>query len=69
MKAILRIFKYARRRIIALALENRRLKAQLQIYQAVIESEVETKQRKEKKHNINLPLLKKRNIIFIKLHG
>jgi len=25
-------------------LENRRLKAQLQIYQAVIESEVETKQ-------------------------
>ena len=44
MKAKLRIFKYARRRIIALALENRRLKAQLQIYQAVIESEVETKQ-------------------------
>ena len=44
MKAILSIFKYARRRIIALALENRRLKAQLQIYQAVIESEVETKQ-------------------------
>ena len=44
MKQILRIFKYARRRIIALALENRRLKAQLQIYQAVIESEVETKQ-------------------------
>ena len=44
MKATLRIFKYARRRIIALALENRRLKAQLQIYQAVIESEVETKQ-------------------------
>ena len=44
MKAILRVFKYARRRIIALALENRRLKAQLQIYQAVIESEVETKQ-------------------------
>ena len=44
MKAILRIFKYAWRRIIALALENRRLKAQLQIYQAVIESEVETKQ-------------------------
>ena len=44
MKAILRIFKYARRRIIALALENRRLKAQLQIYQAIVESEVETKQ-------------------------
>tara|TARA_R100001443_G_C3244395_1_gene151591 strand:+ start:429 stop:563 length:135 start_codon:yes stop_codon:yes gene_type:complete len=44
MKAILRIFKYARRRIIALAIENRRLKAQLEIYQAVVESEVETKQ-------------------------
>ena len=44
MKQILRIFKYARRRIIALALENRRLKAQLQIYEAIIESEVETKQ-------------------------
>ena len=44
MKSILRIFKYARRRIIALALENSRLKAQLQIYQAIVESEVETKQ-------------------------
>ena len=44
MKSILRIFKYARRRIIALALENRRLKAQLQIYQAIVESEGETKQ-------------------------
>jgi|TARA_R100001463_G_scaffold135733_1_gene199512 hypothetical protein len=44
MKAILRIFKYARRRIIALSLENARLKARLEIYQAVIESDVETKQ-------------------------
>ena len=44
MKAILRIFKYARRRIIALALENRRLKARLELYQAIIESDVETKQ-------------------------
>ena len=44
MKSILRIFKYARRRIIALAIENRKLKAQLQIYQAIVESEVETKQ-------------------------
>tara|TARA_R100001480_G_scaffold127674_1_gene125405 strand:- start:352 stop:486 length:135 start_codon:yes stop_codon:yes gene_type:complete len=43
MKALLRIFKYARRRIIALALENRRLKAQIKILQAAIESEVETK--------------------------
>ncbi len=43
MKAILRIFKYARRRIIALSLENRRLKARIQILQSAIESEVETK--------------------------
>jgi len=46
MKAIsgfLRIFKYARRRIIALSIENRKLKAQVKIFQSVIESEVETK--------------------------
>jgi len=43
MKAILRIFKYARRRIIALSLENRKLKARIKILQAAIESEVETK--------------------------
>tara|TARA_R100000329_G_scaffold69925_3_gene61158 strand:- start:1214 stop:1348 length:135 start_codon:yes stop_codon:yes gene_type:complete len=43
MKAILRIFKYARRRIIALAIENRRLKVQLEIYQAIVESDVEKK--------------------------
>ena len=44
MKAILRIFKYARRRIIALSLENARLKTRLEIYQAIVESDVETKQ-------------------------
>ena len=44
MKAILRIFKYARRRIIALAIENRRLKAQLEFYHSVVESEVATTQ-------------------------
>ena len=44
MKAILRIFKYARRRIIALSLENARLRARLEIYQAIVESDVETKQ-------------------------
>ena len=44
MKSILRIFKYARKRIIAFALENRRLKARLEIYQAIIESDIETKQ-------------------------
>ena len=43
MKALLRIFKYARKRIIALSLENRKLKAQVKILQAAIESEVETK--------------------------
>ena len=43
MKALLRIFKYARKRIIALSLENRRLKARIQILQSAIESEVETK--------------------------
>ena len=43
MKALLRIFKYARKRIIALSIENRRLKAQVKILQSVIESEVETK--------------------------
>ena len=43
MKSILRIFKYARRRIIALALENRRLKARLELYQAIVESDVEKK--------------------------
>jgi len=43
MKALLRIFKYARKRIIALSLENRRLKAKILILQSAIESEVETK--------------------------
>jgi|TARA_X000001382_G_scaffold7738_1_gene5750 hypothetical protein len=43
MKSLLRIFKYARRRIIALSLENRRLKARILILQSAIESEVETK--------------------------
>ena len=44
MKAIIRIIKYARRRIIALSLENAKLKARLEIYQAIVESDVETKQ-------------------------
>ena len=43
ISAFLRIFKYARRRIIALSLENRRLKARILILQSAIESEVETK--------------------------
>ena len=65
MKAILRIFKYARRRIIALAIENRRLKAQLEIYQAIVESDVETKQLNKKKSlNIDILQLIKKNITF-----
>ena len=38
MKAILRIFKYCRKRIIALSVENRVLKIQLEYYKAVVES-------------------------------
>ena len=43
ISAFLRILKYARKRIIALSIENRKLKAQVKIFQSVIESEVETK--------------------------
>ena len=43
ISAFLRIFKYARQRIIALSIENRKLKAQVKILQSAIESEVETK--------------------------
>ena len=43
ISAFLRIFKYARQRIIALSIENRKLKARVQILQSAIESEVETK--------------------------
>ncbi len=41
ISAFLRIFKYARKRIIALSIENRKLKARVQILQSAIESEVE----------------------------
>ena len=43
ISAFLRIFRYARKRINALSIENRRLKAQVKILQSVIESEIETK--------------------------
>ena len=39
MKSILRIFKYCRKRIIALSIENRVLKTQLEYYRAIIESD------------------------------
>ena len=38
MKGILRIFKYVRKRLIVLSLENRRLKIQLEYYKAIVES-------------------------------
>mgnify|MGYP001202813684 FL=1 len=43
LRAILRIFRYARKRIIALSIENARLKARLEIYQAIVESDYEKK--------------------------
>jgi hypothetical protein len=39
MKAILRIFKYCRLRIIALSIENRQLKMQIEYLRAVIQSD------------------------------
>ena len=38
MKGLLRIFKYVRKRLIKLSLENRRLKIQLEYYKAIVES-------------------------------
>ncbi len=43
ISAFLRIFKYTRKRIIALSIENRKLKARVKILQLAIESEIETK--------------------------
>tara|TARA_B100000900_G_C20153271_1_gene542759 strand:- start:19 stop:153 length:135 start_codon:yes stop_codon:yes gene_type:complete len=43
MKAILRIFKYARKRIIALSLENKMLKVQIEYYRAIVESDIHRK--------------------------
>jgi hypothetical protein len=43
MKAILRIFKYARKRIIALSLENKMLKVQIEYYKAIVESDIHRK--------------------------
>ena len=39
MSAILRIFKYVRKRLIILSIENKRLKMQLEFYKAIIESD------------------------------
>ena len=43
LKAILRIFKFARRRIIALSIENARLKARVELYQAIVDADYEKK--------------------------
>ena len=38
MRGILRIFKYVRKRLIKLSIENRRLKMQLEFYKFIVES-------------------------------
>lgn len=38
MRSILRIFKYVRKRLIILSIENKRLKMQLEFYKAIVES-------------------------------
>ncbi len=38
MRSILRIFKYVRKRLIKLSLENKMLKTQLEYYKAIVES-------------------------------
>ena len=38
MRSILRIFKYVRKRLIILPIENKRLKMQLELYKAIVES-------------------------------
>tara|TARA_A100001035_G_scaffold279778_1_gene282253 strand:+ start:2197 stop:2331 length:135 start_codon:yes stop_codon:yes gene_type:complete len=43
MKAILRIFKFARKRLIKLSIENKMLKTQLEYYRAIIESNTHKK--------------------------
>jgi len=43
MSAILRIFKYCRKRIIALSIENRQLKMQLEYLRATVNQNEHTK--------------------------
>jgi hypothetical protein len=43
MKAILRIFRFARKRLIKLSIENKMLKTQLEYYRAIIESNTHKK--------------------------
>ena len=63
MSAILRIFKYVRKRLIILSIENKRLKMQLEFYKAIVESD-NSKNIDEKKiplTNIKLDQTKKNN--------
>jgi hypothetical protein len=39
MIGLLRIFKYVRKRLIILSIENKRLKMQLEFYKAIVESD------------------------------
>jgi len=43
MIGILRIFKYVRKRLIILSIENKRLKVQLEFYKAIVESDNQKK--------------------------
>jgi len=43
MIGILRIFKYVRKRLIKLSLENKMLKLQLEYYKAIVESDFNKK--------------------------
>ena len=49
MKAILRIFRYARKRLIKLSIENKMLKNQLEYYRAIVESNIHRKHQMVKK--------------------
>ena len=49
MKAILRIFRYARKRLIKLSLENKMLKTQLEYYRAIVDSNIHRKHQMVKK--------------------
>ena len=43
MIGLLRIFKYVRKRVIILSIENKRLKVQLEFYKAIVESDNQKK--------------------------
>ena len=70
MKAILRIFKYCRKRIIELSIKNRQLELQLEYYRAILESEdIESIKWSKKSQNLDTFQLIKRNTTFMRLNG